>query len=154
MYHLLGFENGINKRHILGTRLNSFCLKGQATVSQLFPCVFLLFFRSSLQTHPPSLALEGKGAWLLVGSGKSPTLLPGDTLEGNVAHADHDLSTVSCWMYIQYLARSHSLPPIFLLSPALFLSRSHWNQWTFLWSEELLFGVCKTALVGTTEMNS
>lgn len=63
-------------------------------------------------------------------------------------------SVMTFVVWIQYLAQSYSFSPIFLLSSALFLGRSYWNQWTTLWREEPFFGVCKTALVEITEMSS
>lgn len=73
IYHLLGFENGINKRHVLDVRPNSVSgWRAGHWFTALFPN-FLLFFPSSLQTHVLLLpfALKGKAVLVWGKSGRS-----------------------------------------------------------------------------------
>lgn len=75
----------------------------------LFPCAFLLFFPSSLQTHPPYLALEGKAASVWVGSGKSPALFPPRPCRVTWYMQTMTSLLSFIWTFIWYLAQSHTL---------------------------------------------
>lgn len=155
MCHQVGFENGINKRYILDTRPDNFSgwrarPQGHSSISPCFPySPFLLPCKLILLPLPWRTKLLWCG-WRvgspLHSTPERPCRIMWYTQTMN--------SVLTFVVWIQYLAQSYCFSAVFLLSPALLLGRSYWNQWTTLWSEEPFFGVCKTALVETTEMSS
>lgn len=116
MYHLVGLENGINKRHILDTRPNN--LSGwrarplfHSSISPCFPTLLTFILANSCPSF--ALCFEGQSCFGVGEEWEVRPLSPWETLQGNGVHADHEFSAVFSWICIQYLLESQCLPPSF-----------------------------------------